>query len=63
MDSLLIVTDAEIHDARKLYDKTENDMKQDVAIIQEWLKQQSHLPDNEGKNFMSQLGCFFLKCL
>lgn len=45
---LLIVTEDDARKARLQYNKSEADMKQDVAILKEWLRQQPHLPDDEG---------------
>lgn len=50
---LLSIKDDDIVKLRNCYDKTESDMKRDVLILKEWLKQQTHLPNDEGKLFLS----------
>lgn len=45
---LLIVTKEDIDKARKQYHKTEDDIKKCVAIIKKWLRQEIHLPKDEG---------------
>lgn len=45
---LLRLNDSDIQKSRDFFGKSESDVKQDISIIREWLKQQPHLPDDEG---------------
>lgn len=45
---LLRLNDYDICKVWEFYDKSESDVKRDISIIREWLKQQPHLPDDEG---------------
>lgn len=45
---LLIVTEEDVKKVLKYYNKTEDEMKQDVNILKEWLRQEAHLPKDEG---------------
>lgn len=45
---LLIVSEEDVNKARKQYNKSEDDLKKDVAILKEWLRQERHLPKDEG---------------
>lgn len=49
IEQLLITNDDDARKAREFYGKTDTDMKRDIQILKEWLKQQPHLPDDEGK--------------
>lgn len=55
---LLMVTHEDVRKARLQYNKSESDMKQDVAILKEWLRQQPHLPNDEGMK-----ACNFCICI
>lgn len=46
---LLIVTDEDANTVLQRYNKTKEEIKHDVAILKEWLRQEVHLPEDEGK--------------
>lgn len=47
---LLIIEDGTKEKIWKHYDKTKQDIDRDIGILKEWLKQQPHLPDDEGNS-------------
>lgn len=46
---LLQINKGDIKRLRNFYGKSDSDVKRDVNILKEWLKQQPHLPHDEGK--------------
>jgi hypothetical protein len=46
MDKLLVVTEEEKEQMRKLYNVNEIRIKQDIEIIKTWIIKQPHLPQN-----------------
>lgn len=46
---LLSLKDDDVVKMRAFYGKNEDEVKQDILIIREWLRQQAHLPQDEGK--------------
>lgn len=46
---LLVATDEDAKKMLKYFNITEEEMKRDVAILKEWLRQEAHLPKDEGK--------------
>jgi hypothetical protein len=46
MEKLLVVTEEEKEQVRKLYNVTETQIKEDVEIIKTWIVKQPHLPQN-----------------
>lgn len=46
---LLVISDEEINKIRQHYGKTAEDVQRDIGILKEWLRQERHLPDDEGK--------------
>jgi hypothetical protein len=48
------VTGEEIVKVRKSFKVKEGDIKRDVEIILDWLKQQQHLPKIEDENFIER---------
>lgn len=45
---LLCLKEDGIGKMRAFFGKNEDDVKQDISIIREWLRQQPHLPEDEG---------------
>lgn len=48
ISKLLVVSQEDKKNARKLYEKNEEDIKQDVEVLREWLGKQKHLPQDLG---------------
>jgi hypothetical protein len=46
MEKLLVVTEEEKEQVRKLYNVTETQIKEDVEIIKTWIVKQPHLPQH-----------------
>lgn len=51
MDAIQVTND-EIVKVRKYFKVKEDDIKRDVKIIIDWIRQQQHLPDIDGKNYL-----------
>lgn len=49
IEKLLETNEDDAKKAREFYGKSEDDMQRDIQILKEWLKQQPHLPIDEGK--------------
>lgn len=45
----LQINEDDIKKLRKMYGKSDSDVMRDITILKEWLKQQPHLPDDEGR--------------
>lgn len=57
-----------LNNALKLFNKKKADLDQDVSILEEWLKTQTHLPEvpsKQLKNYLYRKGncCFILQVL
>lgn len=53
-----LITKQDIQDVRKIFNKKDEDVKQDLEILREWLRKQSHLPQNIDDR---RLECMLLK--
>lgn len=53
INTLLKYKNDDIEKLRALYGKSENDLKRDVNILKHWLKQQRHLPNDEGRKIVN----------
>lgn len=47
-EKFLVIEDGTVEKILKYYEKTKEDIKRDIDILKQWLKQQPHLPDDEG---------------
>jgi hypothetical protein len=54
MEKLLVVTEEEKEQVRKLYNVTETQIKEDVEIIKTWIVKQPHLPQNLTDNVIEK---------
>lgn len=45
VDNLLRVTPEEKYAVVKTYGRTEEEIKEDIQVLREWIKKQPHLPD------------------
>lgn len=54
-NQFLIIEDGTKEKIWQIYGKTRQDIDRDIAILKEWLKQQPHLPDDEGIFFFNLL--------
>ncbi|KAJ3646638.1 hypothetical protein Zmor_024216 [Zophobas morio] len=55
MESLLVVTSEDKKQILKYYNVTENNIKEDVAIIQTWKEKQPHLPPTLSDDFIEKI--------
>lgn len=49
IDRLLCQNEDAIDKVREYYNKSKDELKCDIDILKEWMRQQPHLPDEDGK--------------
>lgn len=61
LNELFVIEDENIIKIREYFGKSEANIKRDVKLLQEWLKQQPHLPHDEGLLILTS-SCITLNC-